>query len=392
MRTYRELLAVPDVPPLLVSSTLGVAAGVGGGLALATLVYARTGSPLLAATAMFGPAFGHLLGASLLLARADRVPPRAALTALFAASGLLLAVLARPGLPVVAVVAVVLASGVLASLQGAVRWGLLSEVLPAQGYLLGRSVMQVVTGAVQVLANALAALALQVIDPTTLLLVAAALDVVAALVVALGLRSRPARAPGRASLAETWRGNRAIWAVRGVPATYLALWVPNGLVVGAEALFVPYAGTSAGVLFAAGAVGMITGDAVVGRFVPAAWRRSLVTPTRVLLAAPYLVFALDPDLPLAAAVVAVASAGFSAGLLLQEQLLTLTPPTARGQVLGLHSSGMLGMQGLGALAAGALAEAVPTGTAMALVAAASLLVTAALTPALRRPPHAPDVA
>ncbi len=166
MRTHRELLAVPDVAPLLVSSTLGAAAGVGGGLALATLVFSRTGSPLLSAAAVFGPAFGHLLGASLLLSRADRVPPRAALTVLLAAAGLLLAVLARPGLPVVAVVAVVLASGVLGSLQGAVRWGLLSEVLPAQGYLLGRSVVQVVTGAVQVLANALAALALQGIAPT----------------------------------------------------------------------------------------------------------------------------------------------------------------------------------------------------------------------------------
>lgn len=387
--TYSSLLTVRDYPALVLASGLGVGAGVVGGLALATLVFAGTGSPLLAAVAMFGPAFGHLVGASLLLHRADRVPPRAGLVALALAMGALLAVLAVPGLPVAAVVALVLGSGVLASLNAAIRWGLVAEVLPAESYLLGRSVVQMTTGAVQVGGNAVAAGLLLLLEPSTVLLVAAGLDGVATLVLVLGLSSRAPRATGRAARGATWAGNRRLWALPGVPPVYLALWVPNGLVVGAEALFVPYAGAAAGLLFTAGALGMLAGDAVMGRLVPASWRPRLVTPTRLLLAVPYLAFAAGPAVPVAAVLVAVASAGFSAGLLLQERLLALTPTADRGHALGLHSSGMLAAQGIAAVLAGALAELLGVRWAMTAVAAASVAVTIALIPALRQPTSTP---
>ena len=180
------------------------------------------------------------------------------------------------------------------------------------------------------------------------------------------------------------RVNRLLWLTPGVPTVYLALWVPNGLVVGAEALFVPYATTSAGALFVAGAAGMLAGDALMGRWVPAHWRRRLVTPMRLVLAVPYLMFVFQPDIPVAVVLVAIASPGFSAGLLLQEQLIALTPDAIRGQVLGLHSSGMLVFQGVGAVVAGTIAEIIDVGHAMAVMACASVLVTIALTPGLRR--------
>lgn len=384
MSTYRALLAYSDYRAVVVASGLGVAAGVIGGLALATLVFASTGSPLLSAVALFGPAFGHLLGATLLLDRADRIAPRRGLVVLSLLMAAAFAVLATPGLPVAVIVPVVVASGVLASLNSAIRWRLVSEIVPREDYVLARSVVQMTTGGLQIGGYAVAAALLQLLDPSTLVLAAAALDVLAAAAVRLGLRPRAARASGRSSLGATWTGNRQLWARPGVPAVYLALWIPNGLVVGAEALFVPYAGDQAGVLFTAGALGMLIGDAAMGRFVPPAWRPALITPIRLLLAAPYLLFALDPAVPVAAIAVAVASAGFSAGLLLQERLLDLTPDTSRGQALGLHSSGMLAMQGIGAVCAGLLAEYISPGQAMAAMAVLSLLVTVALTPALRR--------
>ena len=388
VRTYRSLLRVPDYPALLAAQGLGVAAGVVGGLALATSVFARTGSPLLSAVAMFGPSFGHLVGAALLLAQADRVPPRAGLAAGGALQALVLLVLAVPGLPVPVVVAVVVASGVLGSFGSAVRYGLLSEVLPPEGYVLGRSLVQMVVGGVQIAGNAAAALLLQVVSPTVALLVAAGTHALVAVVSRLGLSRRAPRSTAPAFVGATWSGNRRLWRLPGVPAVYLALWVPNGLVVGAEALFVPYAGAGAGVLFAAGALGMLVGDAVMGRWVPPAWRGRLATPVRLLLAAPYLGFVLAPGMSVAAVLVAVASTGFSAGLLLQERLVALTPVSSRGQSLGLHVSGMLAMQGVGALLAGSLAEHLDPGDAMAVMAVASVLVTLALTRGLRGGPCA----
>ena len=167
---------------------------------------------------------------------------------------------------------------------------------------------------------------------------------------------------------------------------YLALWVPNGLIVGCESLFVPYAPGHAGLLFAFAALGMLAGDTLAGRFVPARWRERLGAPLRLLLAAPYLIFALQPALPIAVAAVTIASVGYSASLLLQQRLMALTPDELSGHALGLQSSGMLAMQGVGAAIAGMIAEHISPGAAMAVMAAMSVTVTLLLAPGLRRRP------
>jgi type IV secretory pathway VirB6-like protein len=89
----------------------------------------------------------------------------------------------------------------------------------------------------------------------------------------------------------------------------------------------------------------------------------------------------------ALAAVTLASVGFAASLLLQERLIRLTPDELSGQALGLHSSGVLTLQGVGALLAGTIAELTTPAVAMTVMAAASVTVTLALAPGLRgRPP------
>jgi predicted MFS family arabinose efflux permease len=92
---------------------------------------------------------------------------------------------------------------------------------------------------------------------------------------------------------------------------------------------------------------------------------------------------LHPALPLAVVAVLLASFGYSASLLLQQRLMALTPDELSGHALGLHSSGMLTMQGIGAALAGAVAQQIPPGAAMTVMAAASVAVTLALAPGLR---------
>ena len=65
---------------------------------------------------------------------------------------------------------------------------------------------------------------------------------------------------------------------------------------------------------------------------------------------------MQPALPIAVAAVMLASIGYSASLLLQHRLMALTPDDLSGHALGLHSSGMLAMQGVGAAIAGVVAE------------------------------------
>ncbi|CAL9537314.1 MFS transporter [Streptomyces sp. enrichment culture] len=392
MRTYRELFRAPEFTSLFLVSTLQVAGQTVSGLALGTLIYGATGSPLLSSLAMFGPSLAQLVGATTLLSAADRLPPRATLGGLLLVFAAGTAVQALPGLPVAVAFAVLLVQGVLASLGGGVRYGLLNEVLSKDGYLLGRSVLNMSTGIVQICGYALGGVLVALLEPRGTLLAGAALYLAGAVAARLGLGRRPPRATGRVSVAATWRTNALLWSSRPRRLVYLALWVPNGLVVGCESLYVPYAPHHAGLLFACGALGMLAGDTAMGRFVPAHWRRRLPVPMLALLAAPFLLFALRPPLPFAAASVTVATVGFAASLLLQERLLELTPHELSGHALGLHASGMLTMQGVGAALAGAVAERTSPATAMTLVGAASLAVTAGLARGLLAPAGHPQPA
>lgn len=378
MRSYRTLFRTPEFTPFLLSFAAFAAAQTIGGLALGTLVFRATGSPFLSAVSMFGPQLAQLLGGAFLLSGADRLPPRAILSALALAFAASTAVLALPGLPIWAVFAVVLLQGLVASLGGGVRGGLLNEVLSKDGYVLGRSVYNMLWGLTQMAGFATGGALLALLSPRTCLLLAAALYVVSALVTRLGLTARPPRAAGRPSVSATWRTNALLWSSRPRRLAYLGLWVPNGLIVGSDSLYVSYDPGAAGTLYACGALGMFVGDMAVGRLVTPAVRRRLATPLRLLLAVPYLFFVLRPGVALSAVAVTVASVGFAASLVLQERLMSLTPDDLTGQALGLHATGMAALQGVGAVLAGTLAQLTSPATAMTLMAAASVTVTLTL--------------
>ncbi|MYS40204.1 MFS transporter, partial [Streptomyces sp. SID5998] len=391
MRSYRDLFRTPEFTPLFLATGAQTVAQTASGLALGTLVYRSTGSPLLSAVSMFGPSLAQVLGATLLLSGADRLPPRGTLAGISLAFAALTALLALPGLPLGAVFAVVLVQGLVASLGGGVRWGLLNEILAKDeakggtnggtdggansgtngGYLLGRSVFNMMSGIMQITGYATGGALVAALSPRVSLLLAAVLYAVAAAGVRLGLSGRTPRSSGRPSVTATWRTNAVLWRDRPRRLTYLGLWLPNGLVVGCESLYVPYAPGAAGTLFACAALGMLAGDVTVGRLLPPAVRRRAATPLLALLAAPYLLFALRPPVAVAACLVALASVGFGASLVQQERLMSLTPPGLSGHALGLHSAGMLTTQGVGAALAGTAAQLTSPAVAMTGTAAAS---------------------
>ncbi|WP_267713837.1 MFS transporter [Streptomyces sp. CoH17] len=386
-RSYADLFRTPEFSPLFLSSAANLAAQTVSGLALGTLVFRATDSPLLSALSMFGPALAQVLGATFFLSGADRLPPRATLAGLSLAFAAATAALALPGLPVWGMLAIVFVEGLIASLGGGVRWGLLTEILSKDGYLSGRSLFNMMNGVLQIAGYAAGGVLVTVLSPRLCLLLAAGLYATAA-GVALRLSRRPPRTAGRPSVRATWRANARLWSARPRRHLYLALWIPNGLVVGCESLYVSYDPRAAGTLFACAALGMLAGDVAVGRLLPARLRPRLGVPLLVLLATPYLVLFLRPPLPLTAVLVALASVGFGATLVQQERLLALTPDELSGHALGLHSAGMLTLQGVSATLAGTVAQLTSPATAMTVMALASLAVTLTLTVASRR--DAPD--
>lgn len=378
MPRYRDLRNVREFTPLFVIVTTRYGAMTLQGIALGVLVYDRTGSPLLTALSMFGPSFAQALGALTLLSLADRVPPRAALVTTAVAFGAVAAAAATPGLPVVAILALVAAAGLVAVVGNGVQWGLLAEILPADRYLLGRSLFTVSNGTMQVLGFGVGGLLVAVTSPRTTLLLAALAHAAAAAIAWLSLAKRPPRTNGRASVRATWADNRQLWSTRRRRRLFIAMWVPNGLIVGCEALFVPYSPHWAGLLFAASAAGMLAGDVLVARLLTPTTRARLRMPLRLLLAVPYLGFMLHPPIGVAGVLVLVASVGYGSTLLLQEELLATVPRSLTGHALGLHSCGLLTMQALGATAAGLIASLSSARATMAFLAVASTVITLAV--------------
>ncbi|WP_030464255.1 MFS transporter, partial [Kitasatospora sp. NRRL B-11411] len=381
---YLALLRQREFAGLYAGFTLLAGAGTLSGFALGTLVRARTGSPFLTAVSMYGSSFTAVLGALTLMSLADGARPRRTLVALHLLALAAVSAQAVPGLPLAARFALLLGVGFFQSLGTGTRMGLLAEIVPPDGYAPARSLMNVTAGGASVLGFALGGALLAVLTPYQLLGAAAGLTALAALVVAATVRERSVRPPRRPGLRETWRGNVELLGRPGRRALLLNLWVPNGLVVGCEALFLLYAPAAAGTLLAASAAGMLVGDLVVGRLLDAARRARLAYGLRLLLAGPFLLLAARPPVWAAALAVGVAGVGFAATLPLQERLLALTPQAARGQVQGVESAGRIAWQGVGAALAGALAQLVEVRWAIGALAAVSLLVTVVSRPAVVR--------
>jgi hypothetical protein len=373
---------------MFTAQCLVMAAASAGSLALGTVTYTATHDAVLSGLSMFGGPLIRLAASWFTSSAADLLRPRQALMAtgtVGCAADLLQAI---PGMPWGARFALLALPWVVMSATGGAMMGLLSDILPEDSYVFGRATLNIAVGGMQIAGYGLGGLLLAGLTTSGLFLVAAGACAVAVLVVYLGIADHPPRVTGESMVRRSHAVNRALFGSPLLRPVFIAGCVPNGLVVGCESLFVPFAGHAAGYVFAATACGMLVGDVTVGRVLPAAARTWLVEPLRFLLAAPYVLFLFHP--PLAAALVLgfFASAGYAASLPLQERLITHTGADIRGQVLGVYFTGLLAMQGIGAVIAGLLAQhfggSSGAATAIGLLGCASLAVTATLIPGLRR--------
>ncbi|MEU9254641.1 MFS transporter [Streptomyces sp. NPDC048270] len=374
---YRDLLRSGEFAGLFAGFTLTAAATTLAGFALGTIVNEQTRSPFLTAVSMYGATFATVLGALTLMSVADGKRPRRTLVVLQLLSLAGVAVQAVPGLPLAFRFAALLVLGFFQSLGTGTRMGLLAEVVPDSAYALARSLMNITAGGTAILGYASGAVLLRFLTPQGVFVVAAALTALALAVVAATVREHSIRLTRRPGMRQTWTTNAALFADPGRRLLLLNLWVPNGLVVGCEALFISYDPGHAGTFLAAGAAGMLLGDLTVGRLLGAERRRRCAFALRLLLAVPYLLFALEPPVLLGVVAVFVAGAGFAATLPLQERLLELTPGPVRGQVQGVEAAGRMTWQGIGAAIAGGAAQYLGPGIAITAVAAVSVAVTLA---------------
>ena len=430
--TYAQVLAQPVFRTVFCTRILGIAADTLRMVALSTLIFAATGSPLLAAVA-FGIGFvPQAVGVVGLGALADRLRPRGLVVGGYAleASAALTLVVWHP--PVAAMLLIVACVALFTPVFAGATNRLIAASLTGDAYVLGRSLATVASSAAQLLGLAVGAAAVALLSPVGALLVTAGAHALAAAWSRVGLPPDPARhepvqgdparhepvqgdsalspaepgpvsspagpgsvpspaEPGGAgTVRDSWAGTRALLADRPVRTLLLAQWLPPAVVTGAEALLVPYAerggfpAGAAGALLACSPLGMMLGDVAVARLLAPATRERLVVPLVALLGVPLLAFAAQPRLPVAAVLLILAGAGYAYSLGLQRRFLDAVPEPRRGHAFGLLAAGAMTCQGLGPVLFGLLAEAVSIGAAIALAGATVLALAAALRPALRR--------
>jgi MFS family permease len=147
-----------------------------------------------------------------------------------------------------------------------------------------------------------------------------------------------------------------------------------------------------GVLLAANPAGVVVGGLLLGRLVPPGRRERLVVPLVLLSLAPLLAGGLLVSMAGAhlssfstlLVLLFVSGLGSSWLIPLNISFVQATPAAFRGRAFGVAVSGLYGVQGLGALAAGLAAEGVAPSSVLALCGGVGMIAVAPALLAYRR--------
>ncbi|WP_306326330.1 MFS transporter [Streptomyces venezuelae] len=360
---YRAVFAVREFRFVFVAHLFSLLGVVVSELALTVLVYDMTKSPLLSSLTFALGFLPYLLGGTLLAGLTDRLPPRRILVVCdFVCAGCV-AVMAAPATPVAVLLLLRCAIAVVSPVFNGTRMATLADIL-GEGdlFVLGRSLLRIVSQSALLTGYAAAGVLLTVVPPRGALVVTAATFLASALLLRLGTARRPARAEGApAGLSGTF----AVLRNRRVRALMLMFWVPPLFAVVPEALAAPYAdrigvSTAAlGLLMCALPVGTIAGELFAGSFLSAATRSRIVLPLAVTGVLPYLLYAPEPGVALAAAALLLAGATGAYTLGLDAWFVAAVPEEQRGRAMTLMTAGMMTVQGVGMAGAGIAAEFAP---------------------------------
>ncbi|MFC9792423.1 MFS transporter [Streptomyces sp. NPDC127584] len=363
---YRAVFQVREFRVVFVAHLFSLLGVVVSELALTVLVYDLTRSPLLSSLTFALGFLPYLVGGTLLAGFTDRFPPRRILVVcdLFCAGAVALMVV--PATPVAALLVLRCAIAVVSPVFNGTRMATLADIL-GEGdlFVLGRSLLRIVSQSALLTGYAVGGVLLTVLPPRGALAVTATTFLVSALLLRFGTVRRPARAPASGAAGSGLSGTWAVLRDRRIRALMLMFWAPPLFAVVPEALAAPYAdrigvSTAAlGLLMCALPVGTIAGELCAGSFLSAATRSRIVLPLAVTGVLPYLLYAPEPGVPLAAAALFLAGATGAYTLGLDAWFVAAVPEEQRGRAMTLMTAGMMTVQGVGMAGAGLAAEFVP---------------------------------
>jgi hypothetical protein len=366
---YRDVFAVAEFRALWLAQVLSVGGDQLARVALTVLVYAHTGSALLAAAAYAASIAPQFLGGLLLSGLADRWPRRRVMIICDLARAPLAALMALHGMPTGALIGLLCAVTALGAPFGAARAAIVPNVL-GDAYPLGTAVTMTTYQVAQVAGFVAGGAIVGFFGAQTAICADAGTFLASAAVLALGVRSRPAPAadPAAAKDGQAATNGEGLLATvrftfgqRAVRVPMLLGWLSAAYNV-PEAIAVPLARAagggpvSASALMAAPALGAALGVMAVTMLLGPVARQRMTLPLAFGACALLTAAALEPGL---AGILVIL---FASGLCDSYQVganvafVAAVPDARRSQAFGLAIGGMQLAQGAAMVLAGAIAS------------------------------------
>ncbi|MFI7234791.1 MFS transporter [Streptomyces cyaneofuscatus] len=365
---YRAVFAVTEFRAVFAAHLLSLLGVVVSELALTVLVYDLTGSPLLSALTFALGLLPYVIGGTLFAGVADRYPARRVLVVCDLVCAACVAVMLVPATPVAGLLALRCLVAAIAPVFTGTRMAALTDILgDGDLYVLGRSLLRIVSQSAMLIGFGAGGVLLTVLSPRGAITVTVVTFLCSAALLRLGTRKRPARAgSGSATLLrESLSGARLVLGDRRIRALLLLFWLPAMFVVAPEALAAPYAAeigagpAALGLLLCAMAVGHVGAELFTGSALRPRTRSRIVLPVAAVGLLPLVVYVIRPGLPLALAALALAGMGAAYVIGLDQWFVDAVPPELRGRAMTLLTAGLMTIQGAGMALAGLAAEFFP---------------------------------
>lgn len=386
--TYREVFAVREFRALWVAQALSFVGDQLAQVALAVLVYERTGNALLTAATYALTYLPPIVGGPLLSGLADVFPRRTVMIVCDVVRAVLVALMAVLALPLGALCVLVFLTVLLGTPFTAARAAVLPDVLEGDRFVAGTAINNITHQVTQMLGFLAGGAIVAAVGAREALALNALTFGASAVILVGGLRRRPAPKDRDAQSLGLWRGMRdGARLVFGDPTLRSLVsfaWLCAFYTI-PEGLAAPYAATfddsavTVGLLMSAMPTGMVVGAFLYSRFVRPANRLRSMGWMAMLACVPLVGSGLQPPLWAVLLLWALSGVGSAYQLAANAAFVAAVPPSGRGQAFGLAQSGILAGQGLGILVGGAVAEALGPQTVVALAGALGLSAAAVLT-------------
>ena len=344
-------------------------------VAIAILVYHRTGSPFLTALTYALTYLPPIAGGPLLSSLADLFPRRRVMIVCDLLRVGTVGLMALPGTPFGALCALLFLTVLIGTPFTSARAALLPDVLPGDKYVMGSAVANITFQASQIVGFVAGAAVVAALGAHRTLAVDALSFCISAFIIAFGIKARPSpRREGdtkRSLWAVSKDGVRIVFSNPVLRTLLLFGWLA-GFVIVPEGLAAPYAHSlhgstfTVGLLMAAMPFGAVIGAYLLSKLARPSTRIRTMGWLAMLSCAPLIASAWNPPLAVILPLWALAGAGGAYQLAAAAAFVQALTPETRARAFGLAQSGLYAVQGIGILAGGAIAQAIGPTLAVAL--------------------------